>query len=351
MSSMMASKLSIDKKGTKKIILTTRTLTLEETKRLSQETNDAYELVPQADLKTEDDFSMVQIILVDIARSGELSLLSPESLRKFPNLKLIQSTQAGVDAINFEDIPADVLVCGNVGAYGEQIAEHVLGMILYLAKNLDASNSALAKGIWQPPTSIFLKGKTILLLGTGGIGESVVKLASCFGMKTIGVNTSGRSVSGFDRVIGIDSLMEVLGVADFVVIALPLTIETFQLIDEPKLRAMKSTCIMVNVARGYTVSERALYEHLKNNPNFKCALDVWWHYPKKGDAFSQKYPFFELPNFLGTPHDSGFVPETEGIALASAIENIGRFSRKEPLKGLMNRNDYLGLKELISRAN
>ncbi|MDA4130394.1 MAG: hypothetical protein OK457_06450, partial [Thaumarchaeota archaeon] len=62
-----------------------------------------------------------------------------------------------------------------------------------------------------------------------------------------------------------------------------------------------------------------------------------------------KFPFFDLPNFIGNPHDSGVVPETEELALLSSIENIGRYVRKEPLKGLMDGNEYIGLGALISK--
>ncbi len=334
----------------KKIILTTRPLSPKAEALLMQLKGSSYEPRSPSNLNAEDR-SLVQVILLDTARPDELQLLSVQNLARFPNLRLIQSTRAGVDSVKFEDLPPNVMICGNIGAYGDQIAEHVFGMILYFARNLGTLNQALAKGIWEIPRSIFLKGKTILLLGAGGIGESVARLASCYGMRTLGVNTSGRQVPGFERVVALEKLEEVLKDADIVVIALPLTIKTFQLIDETKLRVMKPACILVNVARGYIIDQGALYEHLKRNPDFKCALDVWWHYPKVGENFSEKYPFFELPNFLGTPHSSGHVPETEEIALDGAIENIGRLVRNEPLKGLMNRNDYLGLKELITRAD
>ncbi|HYB04749.1 MAG TPA: 2-hydroxyacid dehydrogenase [Nitrososphaerales archaeon] len=333
----------------KNIILTARPFSSKANGLLSQVTRDRYETVSPQDLKGVD-ASRVEIILLDTARAEELPILSVESLSRFPNLKLIQSTRAGVDVVAFEDLPSQVTICGNIGAYGDQIAEHVFGMILYFARNLGISNLALSKGLWQIPMSTFLRGKTILILGTGGIGESVARLATCFGMQIEGVNTNGRAVPGFDSIVAIDRLEEVLKRADVTVIALPLTVKTFHLIDEKKLRAMKPTCILINVARGYIVEERALYEHLKNAPSFKCGLDVWWHYPKKGEAFAQKFPFLELPNFLGTPHDSGIVPETEEIALLSAIKNIGRYVRGEVLKGVMNRNDYLGLKELIARG-
>jgi phosphoglycerate dehydrogenase-like enzyme len=224
-------------------------------------------------------------------------------------------------------------------------------MILYFARNIGLSNQLLAKGVWQIPESIFLKGKTILVIGTGGIGEPVAKLATSFGMKTLGVNTSGRSVPDFDQVVSLDKFEEFAIEADVVVIALPLTLYTFHLIDEGALSKMKPNCVLVNIARGYIIDEAALYKHLSENPSFKCALDVWWHYPKKGEKFQQKFPFFELPNFLGTPHDSGIVPETQELALASSFENIVRFTKNEPLRGLMDRKDYLGLSELIAKVN
>jgi len=334
----------------KKIILTTRELSSSLHDKLSSSVEGNFEIKSPPTLLDED-FPNVEILLLDTVLQSDLEWLSPDNLKKFSNLKLIQSTRAGVDVIKFEEIPSGVLVCGNVGAYGEQIAEHVFGMILYFARNIGSSTKLLSQGIWQVPESIFLKGKTILVLGAGGIGEPVAKLATSFGMRTLGVNTSGKSVPDFDLVVSLDRFEELAKEADVVVVAIPLTVGTFHLINEKELSRMKSKCILVNIARGYIIDEAALYKHLKDNPAFNCALDVWWHYPKKGEKFTQKFPFFDLPNFLGTPHDSGVVPETQELALLSSLENIVRFAKNEPLRGLMDRKDYLGLKELIDKVN
>ena len=334
-----------------KIVLTTRQLPPKAEALLSKVTAGKFEPKLSSELDKPSDLSRVEVVLLDTARTEELPVLTPESIARFPNLKLIQSTRAGIDVVQFDAIPMEVTVCGNIGAYSEQIAEHVFGMILYLARNIGASTQALARGSWVIPHSMFLKGKNILVLGAGGIGEAVGKLASCYGMHTVGVNTTGKAVPGFSTVISMNDLDVVLKEADVVVIALPLTVKTFELIDESKLKLMKPSCVLINVARGYIIKEKDLYAHLKTNPDFKSGLDVWWHYPKKGEIFAQKYPFLELPNFVGTPHNSGVVPETEEIALLSAIENIGRFARDEKLRGIMNRNDYLGLKQLIARAD
>ena len=333
-----------------KIILTSRELPDEARTQLETIVGKKCQ-IRAADTLKHPEYPGVEILLLDTARGDDRDILSQGKLERFANLKLIQSTRAGVDVLDFAKIPSGVLVCGNVGAYGEQIAEHVVGMILYFARNLGLSNSLLKQGIWEIPTnSLFLKNKTIAVLGTGGIGDSVARLASSFGMKTIGVNSSGLPVPPFDQVLRIDKLDEALGRAEIVVIALPLTVKTFHLIDAARLDQMKKDAILVNVARGYIINEEALFNHLKENSGFRAALDVWWTYPKRGEKFAQHFPFFELPNFLGTPHDSGIVPETEDLALKSAIENIGRFVRNEPLKGVMDRTEYLGLGELIDKV-
>ena len=304
-------------------------------------------------LRTPDDIgnqNEIKVLLVDTAMPDSSLWLSKEKLEQMPNLELVQSTRAGVDSLRFEDIPENVLVCGNIGAYGEQIAEHIFGMILYFARNLGKANEELKQGIWKTPESTFLNGKNFLSIGTGGIGQSAARLAKCFGMKTYGVNFRGRPSVHFDRTLSEKRINSILGVADVVVVATPLTVKTFHMIDSQKLSQMKRNCILVNVARGYTIDERALYDHMKQNPEFRCGLDVWWNYPKPGEKFAQDFPFFDLPNFLGSPHDSGIVPETEEIAALSAIENIGRFSKKRPLRGLMNREDYVGLKQLIASS-
>ena len=91
----------------------------------------------------ESEYAEVEILLLDTALADDRNILSDEYLQKFSGLKLIQSTRAGVDALDFGKIPSSVIVCGNVGAYGEQIAEYVFGMILYFARNLGSSHLKL----------------------------------------------------------------------------------------------------------------------------------------------------------------------------------------------------------------
>ena len=286
-------------------------------------------------------------MLIDIVHETSRKWLTVEKVTRMPRLKLIQSSRAGVDAIDFQQLPERVKVCGNIGAYSDPMAEHTMGMILYLAKDLGNRNAKLKNGVADHHNSLFLKGKTIGVIGAGGIGQAVAKIAKSFEMKTFGVNTSGKPVRYFDKTFEIEKLDKVLRVSDVIVLSLPLTTKSFHIIDAEKLRIMKKSCVLVNVARGYVIDEEALYNHLLQNPEFKCGLDVWWHYPKVNEKFSQKFPFFELPNFLGTPHVSGYVPEEQEVALDFAVNNILRFVKKGKLRGLVDREDYKGLRELI----
>lgn len=296
-------------------------------------------VIIEADQKSDPTLTDAEVLLV-----GDISWLNKLEFGKMSKLRLIQITSAGVDSIDFERIPPEVIVCGNVGAYAEQIAEHVFGMILCLAKDLIFRNEQLRNSIYDRQRTLFLKGRTIGILGTGGIGKAVARLAKAFGMVTLGINSSGIEVEYFDEVSNLSGLNRLFGKSDVIVVALPLTVRTLNLIDSRSLRLCKKDCILVNVGRGRVIDEKALYDQLLDNPSFKAGIDVWWRYSERGTPFVQNYPFFDLPNFLGSPHDSGYVSESEEIALEYALINIRRCVEGQSLLGVAKREDYQGLR-------
>ena len=263
------------------------------------------------------------------------------ALAHAPELQFIQLLSAGADSVDFRTIPESVRLAGNVGAYAKPMAEHVVAMTLALIKRLPQHHAELARGEFnQSEPLLTLDGAVFAILGFGGIGLATARLMRAFGARIHAVNSSGKTSEDVDYVGTLADLDEVLSAADVVVIALPLTNKTRGLIGARQLALMKPTAILVNVARGPIIDKRALYDHLRKNPEFTAGIDAWWHEPGRGAGFRTDYPFFELPNLLGSPHNSGIVPGVLPSAARMAAENVLRYLRGEPIKGVMRREDY-----------
>lgn len=269
--------------------------------------------------------------------------LSDDELAALGDVGLVQLLSAGADGLPFDRLPPGVRIASNVGAYAEPMAEHTVAMILALAKRLLIKHGELARGEFHqfPPTRT-LSGAVCAVLGYGGIGRATARLLRPFGARIHAVNTSGRAEDGVEWAGTLEDLDEVLAAADVVVIALPLTSATRGLIGARELGLMKPDAILVNVARGAIVDQDALYEHLRGHPDFMAGLDAWWVEPWGSGRFELAHPFFELPNVLGSPHNSAIVPGVTETAARRAAENVARFLRGEPVRGLVRREDYTG---------
>ncbi len=275
----------------------------------------------------------VEIVLVRSWR------IARDIIHKLPKLKYIQYLFAGVDRIKTEEIPKGVVLLSNSGANARGVAEHALSLLLTAAKKITWRDREMRIGNFpQTSESLLLTNKIAVILGTGNIGREIAKMLRCLSVRVIGVNKSGRNPDNlFHEIYTIDKLKKVLAIADFCIIALPLTPETENLIDEEKLSVMKKNAILVNVGRGKIINERALYNHLRKNKSFIAALDVWWKYPKQGEKFQQNCDFASLDNVIMSPHCAGVYENYEIDLLKHALENI-----KLILLGKMPRNIILG---------
>jgi glycerate dehydrogenase len=262
------------------------------------------------------------------------------SLAGAGGLGFVQLLSAGADGIDFTALPPHLVLAGNVGAYAAPMAEHVLAMVLSLAKRLPQRHAALAAGRFEQLPSLPLRGAACAILGYGGIGKATARLLRAFGARIYAVNSSGRTDDPVEWAGTLDDLDEALAAADVAVVSLPLTLATRGLIGARELGLMKPTAILVNVARGAIVAEAALYEHLRTHPDFCAGIDAWWDEPARGAVFHAGHPFFDLPNFIGSPHNSGIVPGTLEGAARLAAENVVRYLHGEPVAGLVRREDY-----------
>jgi glycerate dehydrogenase len=259
-----------------------------------------------------------------------------------PRLRLVQLLSAGADSVDFAAIPERLVLASNVGAYAEPMAEYVMAMALALARRLPQRHADLANGefkMWEQVLT--LDGAVCAILGFGGIGRATARLMRAFGARIHAVNSSGRTSEPVEFVGTLADLDQVLAAADVLVIALPLVNATRGLIGARELGLMKPAAILVNVGRAAIVDERALYGHLRDHPDFCAGIDTWWHEPGPGSGFSTGYPFFDLPNLLGSPHNSGVTDGALQVGARVAAENVRRFLSGEAVIGVARRQDYL----------
>jgi phosphoglycerate dehydrogenase-like enzyme len=262
-------------------------------------------------------------------------------LQSSARLRFVQLLSAGADSVDFAAIPERLMLAANVGAYAEPIAEYVMAMALALARRLPERHADLARGefkMWE--RVLTLDGAVCAILGFGGIGRATARLMRAFGARIHAVNSSGCTSEPVEFIGTLADLDQVLAAADVLVIALPLINATRGLIGARELGLMKPAAILVNVGRAAIVDERALYEHLRDQPQFCAGIDTWWHEPGPGSGFSTRYPFFDLPNLIGSPHNSGVTDGALQAGAGKAAENVRRFLRGEAVTGVARREDY-----------
>jgi phosphoglycerate dehydrogenase-like enzyme len=185
-----------------------------------------------------------------------------------------------------------------------------------------------------------LEERTLGILGYGGIGSAVAQIGKGFHMKIYAFSRKLVREKGVRSFQGDKGLLTVLAESDAVIVSLPLTELTNKIIGAEKLATMKKDAILVNIARGELVDETALYEHLKANPDFRYATDVWWYREGK-ESLKTTHSFFELPNFIGTPHVSGPSGLATGKPARFAVENVTRFLRGLKPRNIVNPAEYL----------
>ena len=267
--------------------------------------------------------------------------IQPAEYASLGRAALLQLLSAGADHVPFADLPAQLIVASNAGAYAAAMAEHVMAMTLALAKRLLFQNERLKQGEFdQSHPNRVLHGLTAGIIGFGGIGRATARLMRRFGMEIMGINTTGASDEPTDFIGTLADLPKVLAASDVVVLCLPLVKLTRNLIGKRELELMKPDAILINVARGGLIDEEALYRHAKNNLDFLVGIDAWWSEPFSHREFHMEFPFLDLPNVIGSPHNSAVVPSILEDGARQAAANILRFLGGEPLDGVVKREDY-----------
>jgi phosphoglycerate dehydrogenase-like enzyme len=263
------------------------------------------------------------------------------------SLRLYQAGNAGVNGIRFDLLDKKVVVCSNAGSYSDEVGEFAIGMMLAAGKSIVKFDRQLRAGAFARQRLddlgrqvTFFRGKTLGIVGYGGIGKSTARMAKAFGMEVLAFGRHPMDERGVRLLRGKAGLTKLLRESDVVVLAVPLTIATRGMIGREELAAMKPGAMIVNVARGEVVQKEALYDHLVKNPGFVFTTDVWWPDANGVESFSPDLPFLELGNFIGTPHASGPSAIISGRVGKGVVENLTRYFKGQPLKNVVDRSEY-----------
>ena len=217
-----------------------------------------------------------------------------------PNLKWIHCVSAGVEHLLPLDWMYDGLVLTNSsGVHSKKAGEYGLMSVLMLQNHMTKiiTNQKNKKFI-----SLFsnpIAGKTIVVVGTGSLGSSMIKLVAPLGANVIGVNKKGRMVEGCSKVVTTDKIDSVLPEADILYLALPETSETKNLINNKRLNLLKSSCGIVNIGRQSAIDYETLCKKLNKKEIAGAILDVFTHEPIDSNS-----KLWNTPNLVITPHVS-----------------------------------------------
>lgn len=268
----------------------------------------------------------------------ELGQLDPRTLTR---LRFVQRVYTGMDSVPFDRFLPQVQFAGNVGAYAPFVAEHAVTLALAAARDIPRAHAEIMAGrLRPPPVQRLLWRRTAVILGYGEIGRAIAGRLRGFEMRVLGLNRTGRMAPGCEGMFPASHLLDAVREGDFVFDARPLTRSTRETIDEAAFAAMKPTAVFVNIGRAGTVKEAALYERLRQELEFRAALDVWWHEDFAEGRVRHRFPFADLPNFVGTPHSAGFGPGVEEYVLDRALVNLRRFFAGEPPRYIVDREEY-----------
>lgn len=254
-------------------------------------------------------------------------------------LRWVQSPAVGVGSLMFPELLASpVVITSARGIRARSIAEHVVGVTIALARRLPVALHAQAAHRWaqdELETSARpIGGMRMTIVGLGSIGMEIAKIAMPLGIRVAGIRRRAASVSlGTEvpgdlrpRIFAPDRLPDLLIETDIVVLAVPHTPETKQIIGRAEIDRMPRGAFLINIARGKLIDDGAVIEALKDGRLGGAALDVFTKEPLETSS-----PYWDLPNVIVTPHTSGAMQDYWTPLVALFSENLRRFDAGAPL--------------------
>ena len=271
------------------------------------------------------------------AADATIGVCSAQVLAQAKQLQWIQWPAAGVERCVQQPLMRErhLLLTNLQRTMGPSMAEHVLGMMLMLSRHLDYFLKQQQQAHWvkdDAPHLADLEGKTVLVVGLGGIGTEVARRAHAFGMRVIATRASGRTGPDYVSYVGLpDELLKLAKDADFVVNCAPLTPETTGIFNREFFAGMKPGAYFISVGRGRSTVTADLIAALNSGKLAGAGLDVVDPEPLPSDS-----ALWRLPNLIITPHVSADTPLAEEQRTALLRENLRRYVAGEPMLSVVD---------------
>jgi phosphoglycerate dehydrogenase-like enzyme len=279
--------------------------------------------------------------------------ISRDLLESAPKLRWIQAGSAGIDHffkssdITLADLSRrGITLTKAAGVTRHVIGEHVFAMILAVTRNIPRAVEQKQRRVWEIYMGAELNGATLGIIGLGGIGDRVAELGKAFGMRVIGTK---RDVTGYagaaDEVLAQERAQDVAAMADYLVLACPLTAQTRNMVTAGFLAAMKPHAVLVNIARGEIICEPDLVHALKTGVIAAAALDTFGRPGRQImsdlEALDPDSELWTLPNVLIMPNNASASPRIYEHLADIVVANAARLRAGEPLRGLVKPEDVI----------
>ncbi len=267
----------------------------------------------------------------------ELQAFDAGLLARLPRLRLLVASGEANRVIDFHaaaELGIEVAATPN-GRYGRvATAELAWGLVLATWRGIVREDRALRHGRWQSSASGVLRGRTIGIVGLGGIGRIVAQYAHAFGLDIVAWSPHLTDMAAAETHARRVSFDELLACSDIVSLHLVLSDETARIIDAAALAQMRFGSVLVNTARGGLVDEQALVAALRDGPLAAAGLDVFVNEP-----LPPGHPLLELDNVVLSPHVAGFTDQTIDDWYQGSADAVNGYLRGEPPRRHRNWTD------------
>ena len=247
-------------------------------------------------------------------------------------MKFIQTGYAGMDDPFCQAIlkESNAVIANASSIHAIPISHYVFSQMLRWNKRIDQHIKLQDEKNWSPMGGDGeLTNKTLLILGYGGIGKEVAKLGKAFGMNVVGIRRNPQPCEFANEVLSMDRIEEYLPVADFMVLALPNSEDTNDLVDKYLLEKLNNLAMLINVGRGNAIKEGDLAEALNSGTISAAALDT-----TKNEPLEKSSALWTAKNCFISAHDSAHSLLGLPRAFELFLENVRNFKENRPIKNL-----------------